>query len=126
MRKRLRKKRHREYLTTVCAYVVTFDDRLRDRLLQSEPGTPFQIEGSCSPGMWRLIQNHRLRYSVTVARKLGPATAVVVYWADEFPSVREQAVIFSAAELGLTDLLAQKRQEHKPAEASAAPDPRGE
>lgn len=125
MRKRLRKKRHREYLTTVCAYVVTFDDGLRDQLLQSEQGTPFQIDGSCSPGMRRLIQGHRLRYWVTVARKLGLATAVVVYWAEEFPSVRDEAVIFSAADLGLTDQLAQKRQEHKQAEPDATPDPAG-
>jgi len=112
MRKRLRKKRHREYLSTVCAYVVTFDDGLRDRLLRSEPGSPFEIDGSCSPGMRRLIQGNRLRYWVTVARKVGPAAAAVVYWAEEFPSVRDEAVIFSAADLGLTDLLAQKRQEH--------------
>src|SRR2546423_1476127 len=108
MRKRLRKKRHREYLTTVCAYVVTFDDGLRDRLLQSEPGTPFQIHGTYSSGMRRLIEGYGLRYWITVARKLGPATAGVVYWAEEFPSVRDEAVIFSGADLGLTDLLAQK------------------
>src|SRR3954462_8611591 len=74
---------HREHLTTVCAYVVTFDDGLRGRLLQSEPGTPFRIDGSCSPGMERLIQDHGLRYWVTVARKLGPATATVVYTVAE-------------------------------------------
>lgn len=51
----------REHLTTVCAYVVTFDDELRDRLLQSEPGTPFRIDGSCSPGMQRLIEKLGLR-----------------------------------------------------------------
>jgi hypothetical protein len=39
----------------------------------------------------------------------------VVYWAEEFPAIRDEAVLFSAADLGLTDLLAQKRQEHKPA-----------
>jgi hypothetical protein len=100
---------HREYLTTVCAYVVTFDDGLRARLLQSEPGTPLPINGSCSPGMRRLIQEHELRYWVTVARKLGPATAVVAYWAEDFPSLRDEVVIFSAADLGLTDLLAQQR-----------------
>lgn len=109
MRKRLRKKRHREYLTTVCAYVVTFDDGLRDRLLQSVTGTPFQIDGTVSAGMRRLIDNHRLRYWVTVARKLGPSTAIVVYWAEEFPSVRDEAIIFSAADLGLTDMLNQRR-----------------
>jgi hypothetical protein len=102
MRKRLRKKRHREFLTTVCAYVVTFDGGLRDRLLRSEPGTPFRIDGSCSEGMRRLIEGRRLRYRVTVARKLGPATVVVVYWAEEFPPVRDQAVLFSAADLGLS------------------------
>jgi|ERR1043165_1221919 hypothetical protein len=119
MRKRLRKKRHREYLVMVCAYVVTFDDGLRDRLLQSEPGTPFTIDGSCSPGMQRLIQAHQLRYWVTVAHKLGPVTAIVVYWAAEFPSVRDEAVIFSAADLNLKDLIAQKRLEHKQAEPNA-------
>lgn len=103
---------HREHLTTVCAYVVTFDNGLRDRLLQSDPGTPYRIEGSCSPGMRRLIEEHGLRYCVTVARKLGPATAAVVYWAEDFPSIRDEAVIFSAADLGLTDLLAKESQEH--------------
>src|SRR5262245_28112335 len=122
MRKRLRKKRHREYLTTVCAYVVTFDDGLRDRLLHSEPGTPFQIDGTCGSGMRRLIEGHRLRYWVTVVRKLGPATAVVVYWAEEFLSVSDEAGIFSAADLGLTDLLAQKRQERKQAEPGSPAD----
>jgi hypothetical protein len=42
------------------------------------------------------VRGHRLRYWVTVTRKLAPATAVVVYWADKFPSVRDEAVIFSA------------------------------
>ena len=120
MRKRLRKKRHRGHLTTICAYVVTFDDGLRDRLLQSEPGTPFQIDGTCSPWVRELIHGDGLRYWVTVARKLAPATAVVVYWAEEFPFVRDEAVIFSASDLGLTDLLAQKQQEHKPAAPVAA------
>src|SRR5262245_64835396 len=109
---------HREHLTTVCAYVVTFDDGLRDRLLQSEPGTPLRIDGGCSPGMQRLIEEHGLRYWVTVARKLGPATATVVYWAEEFPSLKDEALIFSAADLGVTDLLAQKQ-----AEQVAAADP---
>lgn len=118
----MRKKRHREYLTTICAYVVTFDDGLRDRLLRAEPGTPFQIDGSCRPGIRRLLEDHRLRYWVTVARKLGPATAVVVYCAEEFPSVRDEAVIFSAADLGLTELHAQKQQERKQAEQAAAAD----
>src|SRR5262245_14718027 len=102
------KEMHREYLLTVCGYVVMFVDGLRDRLLQSEPGTPFQIEGSCSPEMQRLIQTHGLRYRVTIARKLGPATAVVAYWAEEFPSVRDEALIFLAADLGLTDVLVQR------------------
>src|SRR6476469_1264242 len=101
MRRRLRKKRHREFLTTVCAYVVTFDDELRQRLLQSEPGAFFQIDGSCSRGMQRLIRAHGLRYQIAVARKVAQATAVVVYWAEEFPSVRDDAVIFSADDLGL-------------------------
>jgi hypothetical protein len=108
---RLRKKRHREYLTTVCAYVVTFDDGLRDRLLQSEAGTPFPIDGNCSPGMRRLIQRHHLHYWVTLARKIGPATAIVGYWAEEFPSVRDAAVIFSVNDLGRRELLAGKRQQ---------------
>jgi hypothetical protein len=103
MRKRLRKKRHREFLTTVCAYVVTFDDGLRDRLLRSEPGTPFPINSESTAIMKRLIRGHGLRYWVKVGRMVTPATAVVVYWADEFPSIRDEAVIFSAAELGLTD-----------------------
>ncbi len=102
MRRRLRKKLHREFLTTVCAYVVTFDDELRKRLLEVEPGMPFPIEGKCSPGMQRLLRGRGLRYAVTVARKLAPATAVVVYWAEEFPSVRDEAVIFSLDDLGLS------------------------
>jgi hypothetical protein len=114
MRKRLRKKRHRQFLTTVCAYVVTFDDELRQVLLQSEPGTPYQIDGRCSSEMQRLVRGHRLRYWITVARKLGPSTAVVVYGAAEFPSLRDEALIFSANDLGLTELLARKRQEQRP------------
>src|SRR5437660_1095296 len=102
MRRRLRKKLHRKFLTTVCGYVVTFDDELRQRLLQSEPGTPVQIEGSCSPGMQRLVRGRGLRYLIAVARKFAPATAIVVYWADECPSVRAEAVIFSVNDLGLS------------------------
>jgi hypothetical protein len=49
-RPRLQRKLHREYHTTVCAWVVTFDDGLRGRLLLAEPGTPFLIDGSCSVG----------------------------------------------------------------------------
>src|SRR5262249_21728791 len=78
MRRRLRKKRHRELLTTVCAYVVTEDANLRERLLQSEPGTPFPINKDCATSMLDLIRGNGLRYWVTVARKLAPATAVVV------------------------------------------------
>jgi hypothetical protein len=100
MRRRLRKKQHRQFLTTVCADVVTFDYSLRQRLLQSEPGTPFRIEGGCSPGAQRLVRRHRLRYWVTVVCKLAPATAIVVYWAEEFPSVHDEAVIFSMDDLG--------------------------
>ena len=110
MRRRLRKKLHRRHLTEVCAWVVTFDDELRERLLRSEPGTPFRIEGSCAGWVERLVRGKRLRYRVAVARKLGPATAAVFYWAEEFPSVRDEALIFSAEDLGLTDLLPQKRQ----------------
>ena len=93
MRRRLRKKWHRYYLTTVCAWVVTFDDELRQYLLESEPATPFRVEGTCSLGIQRLIQGRCLRYWVTVVRKLAPSTAAVVYWAEEFPSVRVEAVI---------------------------------
>src|SRR5438552_723987 len=103
MRRRLRKKRHRAYLTTVCAYVVTFDDGLRERLLQSEPGTPFRIDGSCGPGIQLLVRRYGLRYWVMLARKLGPTTAVVVYGAEEFPSVRDEAVIFSVDDLRPTN-----------------------
>jgi hypothetical protein len=103
MRKRMRKKRHREFLTTVCAYVVTFDDGLRDRLLRSEAGTPFPIDSESTVIMRRLIRGHGLRYWVKVSHMVAPATAVVVYWANEFPSIRDEAVIFSAAELGLID-----------------------
>jgi hypothetical protein len=113
---------HREHLTTVCAYVVTFDDGLRDQLLQSEPGTPFRIDGNCSVGMQRLIREHGLRYWVTVARKLGPKTATIVYWAEEFPAIRDEAVIFSADDLGVADLLAQKQHQHTQAESDAAID----
>ena len=102
MRRRLRKKLHREYVTTVCAYVVTFDDELRQRLLEVAPGTAFPIEGRCSPSMQRLLRGRGLRYWVSVARRLAPATAVVVYWAEEFPSVRDEAVIFSLDALGLS------------------------
>jgi hypothetical protein len=119
MRKRLRKKRHRDHLLEVCGYVVTFDDGLLDQLLRPEPGTPFRVDGDCSAGIKRLIQAYGLRFWVAVARKLGPATAVVVFWAEEFPAVKDEALIFSAADLGLTDLLARKRQERRLAEQGA-------
>lgn len=109
MRRRLRKKRHRAFLTTVCAYVVTFDDSLRQRLLQSEPMTPFQIDGRCSLGIHRLMRRHRLRYLIAVVSKLAPATAVVVYWAEEFPSVRDEAIIFSRDDLSLNHSLQTNR-----------------
>lgn len=95
MRKRLRKKRHREFLTTVCAYVAATDVRLREALLASTPGTPFPIDGSCHRHMQRLIDRHRLKYEVALARRLSPGLAVVVYWAEEFPSVCDDAVLFS-------------------------------
>jgi hypothetical protein len=120
MRRRLRRKLHREYLTTVCGWVVTFDDELRQRLLQSEPGTPFRIEDSCNLWVQKLVRGRQLRYLITVARKLARATAVVVYWAEEFSTIRDEAVIFSADDLGQTELLAQKRQEQRPAGRIAA------
>src|SRR5690348_1518836 len=101
MRRRLRKKLHREYLTTICAWVVTFDDELRQRLLEVEPGTPFRIAGGCTPWVDRLMRGRVLRYCIKVARKLAPATAIVVYWAEEFPAVQGEAVLFSDADLGL-------------------------
>jgi hypothetical protein len=112
----LRKKRHREFLVTVCADAVTSDTALRDRLLRSKPGTPFPVEGGYSAWLGRLMRGLGLRYWVTIARKLGPSTAVVVYWAEEFPSVRDEAVIFSLADLGLSDLHARRVAELKQAE----------
>ena len=110
MRKRLRKKRHREFLTAVCAYVVTFDTALRERLLSAAPGVPFPINSDCTASMGRLMRGYGLRYRVAVAHKLAPATAVVTYWSEEFPSVRDRAVIFSVAELGLaSDLVTAER-----------------
>ena len=96
----MRKKLHRNFLTTVCGYVVTFDDWVRLRLIQSEPGTPFPINGGCKIAMQRLVQGKALRYWVKVVRKVAPGTVIVVYWAEEFPSVRDEAVIFSADDLG--------------------------
>jgi hypothetical protein len=78
MRRRLRKKLHRKYLTTVCAHAVTFDDHLRRQLLKSVPATPFRIENSYSPGIQRLMHGRRLSYWVTLAKKLAPDTAIVV------------------------------------------------
>jgi len=101
MRRRLRKKLHREFLTTVCAWIVTFDDDLRDRLLTLEPGTPLEIRGSRDRHIQRLIDRGRLRYQIALAKKWAPQTARVIYWAQEFPTVRDDAVIFSLAELGL-------------------------
>jgi hypothetical protein len=109
MRRRLRERLHRQFLTTVCAYVVTFDDGLRQRLLDSEPGTPFRIEGACSPGIQRLVEGARLRFWVTVVRRLAASTAVVVFWAEEFPSIRDEGVIFSTADLDLTPELSDQR-----------------
>jgi len=99
MRKRLRKKLHRAYLTTICAWVVTFDDDLRQRLLKSEAGMPFRIAGGNTLWVRKLLRGRGLRYFVAVARKLSPETAVVAYWAEEFPTVRDEAVIFSSAEV---------------------------
>src|SRR5687768_13441203 len=100
MRRRLRKKVHRRHLTTVCAYVVTFDEGLRQRLLESEPGVPYRVDGLPGHRVCRLMGGLALRYSVTLVRKLAPSTAVVAYWADEFPTVRDEAVIFSREDLG--------------------------
>ena len=102
MRRRLRKKLHRKYVTLVCAWAVTFDDDLRQRLLHSQPRVSFAIGCDCSPGMQRLKGVQGLRYCVAMTRKLTPATAAVVYWSEEFPSVRDEAIIFSASDLGLT------------------------
>jgi hypothetical protein len=101
MRKRLRKKQHREYISTICAYVATFDSELRDRLLRSNPGTPFRVEGTCNPRVVRMIRWHQLRYWITVRHKLSPQTAVVAYWAEEFPNIRDEAVIFATTDLRL-------------------------
>jgi hypothetical protein len=40
----------------------------------------------------------------------------VVFWAEEFPSVKDEVLIFSASDFALENLLAQKRQEQKPTE----------
>jgi hypothetical protein len=90
----LRKKLHRRFLTTVCAFVVTFDDSLRRKLLESAPGEQFDLDGDCNPGIGRLMRRWGLRYRAAVARRNGPGTATVTYWAEEFPVVRDQAVIF--------------------------------
>jgi hypothetical protein len=45
---------------------------------------------------------HQLRYFITVVRRIAPETAVVAYWAEEFPTVRDTAVIFSLADLDMT------------------------
>ena len=104
MRRRLRKKRHREFLTTICAWVVTFDHRLRENLLRSKPGTAFDVDGACSAWVQRDIRKHGLRYRVALAHKLAPGTAYADYWAAEFPMVRDQCLIFSAADLELEDV----------------------
>src|SRR4051812_41010831 len=93
MRRRLRKKLHRKYLTTICAYIVTFDDELRRMLLESDPGVPFRIAGVPGRPFLQLMRGLGLRYSVCIRRKIGPLSAVVTYWSDEFPTVRDDAVI---------------------------------
>jgi hypothetical protein len=108
VRKRWRKKRHRQFLTRVCADAVSSDAALRNRLLRSEPGTPFEIDGRYNEQVGRLMRGHGLRYWATVARRLGPSTAVVAYWAGEFPAVRDEAVFFSLADLGLSELVARR------------------
>jgi hypothetical protein len=102
-KKRLRKKLHRKYLTTVCAWVLTFDDELRDRLLKSEAATPFPILSSSHRGIQGLMRRWRLRFWVAMAWKHAPQTATVVYWAAEFPEVRDEAVIFSRVDLSLNE-----------------------
>jgi hypothetical protein len=101
MNRRLRKKLHRQYLATVCGWLVTFDDQLRYKLLESEAGTPFRTEGCGNSTMRRFVRGRRLRYCVMVARKIAPATAVVVYWAEDFPTVRDEAVVFACSDLSL-------------------------
>src|SRR5687767_15163818 len=99
MRRRLRKKLHQKYLDTVCVDAVT-NGELRQRLLEGEPFTPFRVEGG-DPRVQRLVRGRSLRYWAAVAQKLAPSTAVVIYWADEFPTVWNEAVIFSFADLGI-------------------------
>jgi hypothetical protein len=101
-RKRQRKKLHRRFLTTICGWVVTFDDDLRQQLLASRPGAPFLIEGASHRGIRRLLARWKLRYFVTVVERFPLQTAAVVYWAAEFPKVRDELVIFSNADLGRT------------------------
>ncbi|MFO0950818.1 MAG: hypothetical protein U0835_06615 [Isosphaeraceae bacterium] len=99
-RRRVRKKLHRRFLKTVCAFVVTFDDALRQRLLGSAPGEEFVLDATCSAGLGRLTRRWGLRYRAALARKHGTGTATVAYWAEEFPAVRDHAVIFDLADLG--------------------------
>src|SRR5262249_11214208 len=101
-RKRLRKKLHHRYLTTVAGYLVGMDDGLRQRLVDSEPGPRVAIKSGFRPWIDRLLRRWGLRYWVAVAQKRAPRTAVVVFGAAGFPEVRDEAVMFDVSELGLT------------------------
>jgi hypothetical protein len=98
-RKRLRKKVHRRYLTTVVGYLSAMDDSLRQRLLSSEAGEPFAIRVGSKLPIDRLIRRWGLNYWVRASRKLAAGTAVIAFWAAEFPEVWDEAVIFNRADL---------------------------
>ena len=98
-RRRLRKKLHRRFLTTVCASIVSSDDELRQALLASEPGTLFKIDGASSQGIGKLMRHWDLVYWVTVVHRFSPTMAIVAYRAEQFPTVGDEAVIFALNDL---------------------------
>lgn len=100
-RKRLRKKLHRRHLDWIVADVSN-DPEWRERLLAAAPAESLEITAGPTRSSNRLIRWWGLRYRVAVADRIGPKTAVLVFWASEFPVVNSDSIIFSMADLSLT------------------------
>ena len=105
MKRRLRKKLHRKFLLDVCLTAITFDDELRNSLFHLEVGTVAVIRGCCRPWATKLMRQWRLCYSFAALRRIAPEAVSVAFWSDEFPSIRNDALIFTRGERGLPGVL---------------------